>query len=643
MTDDAPLKPKVRPICAQKPMQGPRGFFAGAMDTETHDLDGRLLMAQAFHETWSDAALYSSTRPMLEDIFAMDPATLRKTIWFIHNIDYDLRYIFESLPAYRDIYHFECRQRCPGKFYEIVVTHVTLKDGKGRPLLITKFRDSMAIYEGPLSTFTKEFAPAYAKQDIGLGRGVLFNPKNPVHRDYARFDVIGLTYAVLGFDDMVFEHYQVHIRGTGSSTAYAAWLRCLPEDAKFWRQSPEKEEFFRRCYYGGLVQLNAKLGHEYPAVHVFDINSSYPAAMRLGVPAGNARSTVRYREDLPGFYHCTANVPLDELMPIIPSRRGNSLAWERGRFTAFLSSLEIEYGRERGFDIEVHEGYYFPGGLDFRFNNFVDKAEALRKAFKKTPTETVAKRMQNSLYGRFGMKREGEECVVSFDGPPDGFLPVIDEDTSAVVNNIYMKQVEREAEYMMPHVSAWITANARISIDRMCAHVGRENVLYRDTDSLHVIGSPDIGNSMCGAAYGLLKNEGQKFRIKYHGPKCYTYFDEKGEPHAVYKGLPAKLLEKDERDPTDEYLNRLAILHSGGSLEVTYHSSTSIKTFWAHKKMFYMRTRSSTRVDRVYSHVIENGLWRPRVSDGVEGMGRTLLLVYGTFGAAHVGEGVETF
>lgn len=600
-------------------MKDERTFFIGAIDTETVGLDGRLVMAQIYHETWPDAGLYRTLAPMLVDLFAMETAMLKATIWYVHNMEYDLRYVFEDLARdYKGVFLFDCRQRCPGKFYEIRVLSSTLKDAAGGPLLVTRFRDSTAIYEGKLASFTLEFAPAYAKKDIGLGRGVTFDPDNELHRDYARFDVLGLVNAVKGFDAVIFDHYGVHIKGTGSSTAYEAWRRTLTEDDVFYRQSPEKEAFFRLGYYGGLVQINARFGHVYDAVWGFDINSSYPDAMRKGIPAGNARWTPHYREGLPGFYEVIATVAMDAIMPIIPSRKGNNLAWERGTFRTVISSIEIDYARECGHTIEVLDGFYFPAGLDFRFNAFVDKAEALRAAFKKTPTETVAKRMQNSLYGRFGMKPEGEECMVSFDGCPDGFLPVIDEDTSEDVSNVYWKKGPRDAAYMMPHVSAWITANARISLDRMCTKVGRENVIYRDTDSMHIVGSPDIADTMCGKAYGLLKNEGQKFNIRYHAPKCYTYTDDKGEPKAVYKGIPERLLKPDESDKKNLYRKRIGLLHLGKILDVVFHSSANLKTFWAKRKMFFMRTRSSTRVEKIYSHVIENGVFRPRVSDGVD-------------------------
>lgn len=607
-------KPKNNAIRFMKPMKPDRPFLIGAIDTETIGLDGRLVLAQIYHETWDgQAKVYPKAKPLLRDLFDMDPDTLKNTIWFIHNIDYDLRYIFQSLKTWKGIYQFECRQRCPGKFYEIVVQSLTEKDRKGRPLVITRFRDSTAIYEGKLETFTKEFAPAYAKKDIGLGRGIVFNPLDPVHIEYAKFDVLGLVAAVAGFDDLVYEHYQVHIKGTGSSTAYAAWLRTLAEEAKFYRQAPQKEAFFRQCYYGGLVQMGAVHGLEYSSVWVFDINSSYPAAMRNGIPKGNARWTPKYVADKPGFYEVKCEVDLAYKMPILPQRIDHQLAWGRGAFTTFISSLEYEYALECGHKVEVIHGFYFPEGLDYRFNEFVDIAEKLRAAFKKTPTEVVAKRMQNSLYGRFGMKPDGEECVVSFDGAPDGFLAVIDEETALPVSDVYWKKVTREADYMMPHVSAWITAHARINIDRLTTAVGRDRVLYRDTDSMHVYGDPSGALPHVGTAYGLLKNEGQKFAIKYHAPKCYTYSDKDGIPHAVYKGIPAKLLEPDAGDPKELFRERIATLHAGRTLIVDYHSSTSLKTFWSGRKMFVMRTRASTAVESIYSHVIENGIFMARI------------------------------
>lgn len=588
-------------------------LFAG-FDVETDGLDGKLLLAQSYHELWDQAHTYHKIEHFLQYVFEeMDLDILHKTIWFIHNAKYDLRYVFEAMGKWKDKFDWECRERAPGNFYEIIVNHKTLKTPSGKPLRITRFRDSMAVFPHSLKKLTESFAPQFVKQDIGLGRGVRFDRKNPVHIEYAKNDVLGLVAAMIRFDELLFANFRIHVKGTTSSTAYAAWLRTIPKGEFINRQAPAVEAFMRECYNGGLVQINADYGRHYPEATTFDINSSYPASMKLGVPKGRAVWTKNYVPDMPGFYRVTVTVPDDALFPIMPHHgEREQLAWARGTYETKITSIEMDHAIERGCTFKVHSGFYYPKGLDNCFTAFVNICERLRKEFKGTPTETLVKLMQNSLYGRFGMRPDGRECTVSFDGQPLGFIPVIDEDTARAVPNIYWKPVVREAEYMLPHFAAWITANSRILIDKATEAAGREITLYRDTDSVTIIGTtiPPVIAALIGSPYGMLKSEGIKYDVRYHAPKCYTYRDASGTIHAVYKGIPSKMLEPDAEGSAE----LLETLHRGDGhlIEVKYHSSTNLPTFWRTGKKSISRTRSGTHVDQVYGHVIEAGRFRPR-------------------------------
>jgi hypothetical protein len=614
-TPPAAARPGRQAITYAKPEREALGFYVGAFDVETDGLDGKLQLAQSHHELWSEPHIYRRVKHFLEYIFdQMDPEILSKTIWFIHNADYDLRYMMDDFGPWGERFDIECRERSPGKFYEVRIISKTEKTKRGEPKIITKFRDSLAIFPHSLKKFTESFAPQFVKLDIGLGRGMRFDRKNPVHIEYAKNDVLGLVAAVKTFDELVFLNFQVHIKGTASSTAYAAWLRTLPEDEYINRQASGVTDFMRLCYNGGLVQINAIHGHHYEETTTFDINSSYPASMKLGIPKGRAVWTRYYVPDHPGFYHATVTIPRGATFPIMPARHEHSLAWARGTFETYVSSIEIDHARARGAVFTIHHGFYFPKGLLDCFSAFVGICERLRREHKKTPTETVVKLMQNSLYGRFGMRPEGRECVVSFGAMPDGFLPVIDEDTAEAVPNVYWKNTTRDAEYMIPHIAAWITANSRILIDLATEAAGRDLVLYRDTDSITIIGS-GINSKLAmllGDGYGLLKNEGSKFETRYHAPKCYTYRDASGELHAVYKGIPAKLL--DPEAPGS--LALLEALHRGETPIVEYHSSTSLQTCMRTGKKSIQRTRQGTKVENVYGHVIEQGRFRPRWIEG---------------------------
>jgi hypothetical protein len=602
-----------------KPMGPNRPFNVAAFDTETDGLGGPLVLAQLYVEGWQDAKIFYDAKGLLDCIFDMPHKVLRKTIFFAHNGEYDWRYLINAVHDYG--YNIDCRERAAGKFYELRIVDPKALTPMGKPSLITRFRDSMAFYAFSLAKFTKNFADRqFHKTDIGLGSGVKFNIKNKEHIEYAKNDVKGLVSAIINFDNAIYLEYRVHVQATSSSTAYQAWLRTIPEGTYYDRQTPSTEAFLRQCYHGGVVSLNAMLRHEYAEINPYDINSSYPASMKLGVPKGHGVLTYEYQSGFPGFYHCIATVPDNAVLPIVPFRSDKGqLAWQTGTFESYLSSIEIEYCRTLGCKFEIKKGIFFPEGLCFPFTEFVNKCEEQRAKYRKQPTEIVIKLMQNSLYGRFGMRPDGRECMIDFDGQPDDMEAVFNPETHETIPHAYYKNVIRETEYMLPHFAAWITANSRILIDRATEAAGRENVVYRDTDSVHVAGkiTPEL-ELLVGTAYGQLKAETVKRNVNYHAPKCYTYTDPEGAMQATYKGVPHNLLDmpdKKDRMYAEKLKARTEIieaLHRGEDLTVEFLSVTSLQTWLRMTKMAIMRKRSPTDPNMVYGHVIENGKFRPR-------------------------------
>jgi hypothetical protein len=611
------------------PQRPTRTFKIAAFDTETNGLDGELLFATAYHEDMAEAACgeFRTIDEFLDWLFDpenFDEKVLQKTYWYSHNAEYDWRYLLPYFKRYKDIYKIVPVERAAGKFFELKVFHKTKLGRNGKPLKITTFRDSMALFPKSLKDFTSSFAPTYKKQDIGLSFRK-FNPRLKEHRAYARNDVIGLVRALQAFDEKLFEAYSVHIKGTTASTAYAAMLRCLPDGVYYNRVSKSAEAWLRQAYYGGVVSINAGVSEPNHGVTVFDINASYPAAMRLGVPGGKPRETTEYRADLPGVYHARVTIVEGTVLPIVPYRDDVSMAWPTGTFETCLTSIEIEYCRDAfGAVFEIIEGFVFDDGICYPFADFVDKCERLRGEYAGTPTSDVVKLMQNSVYGRFGMRPEGNEVVIDFDGPPDEtWCCTIDSDTGVIVPDAYYREVERDAEYMMPHWAAWITANARIALDTYTRLAGAENVLYRDTDSIHVVEGADgpLANHIDKQKYGKLKRERVLDDARYHAPKCYTFVERGKELDGVqakYKGIPTGLLRPpDALDPDAAAKNvarlvLLADLHSGKGAEVEYHSSTSLKTYLASGEKYVTRKRRTTNVENIYGHRIKDGRFVPR-------------------------------
>lgn len=621
-----------RDFFERKPAQREKRMFrVAALDTETHGLNGLIVYATAYHEDWDEPRGYLSVAEMLDDVFDHAKDFLRKAIWYSHNAEYDWRYFIDYFKEHSDDYEIVPHERAKGKFYQITVfdKHELTKSGKFRKL--TTFRDSMALFPFSLAKFTELFAPKCAKQNIGLSYRN-FDPTKAKDRAYALNDVYSLVTAILKFDDLVFEHYHVHIRGTISATAYNAMLRFLPENQRHCRVSKLPEDFFRKCYHGGRVFLNTEIDCEHNDVEVFDINSSYPASMRKGVPFGKPVRTAEFIADKPGFYHAVATVPDNLIVPPVPYVDDmGSLSFPTGAFETYLSSIEIERAVALGCDMAIITGFVFES-VELPFNQFVDVCEHLRGVFKGKATEIVVKLMQNSVYGKFGTKPEGRECIVNFEGIPDGYSFVIDEDTRERMKYIFYKNVEREAEYMIPHYAAWITAHSRLALDDF-VRITNGLVFYGDTDSGHAspAGAALFRESgLVGSRYGEFKHEKTLSIVRYHSPKSYTYIvagKENEGLQATYKGIPKKSL--DMPDKNDPAFNRKRAardnlarrLHNGERPVVSYPSTTSLATYMKTGKMQTPRVRRPTDPHKVKGHIIENGKWRPRREMG----GLTLL------------------
>jgi hypothetical protein len=578
-------------------MRALRAYNIGALDCETDGLDGPLLYTSAFDEVTGElfeAPHKTGTKNFLKYVlYQFDRKKLKNLIWYSHNGEYDWRYMVSTFKEFSSEFEIVPSERAHGKLYQLEIK----QDGKR----ITRFRDSMAIFPRKLKEFAAAFSPDIPKGEIDWEKE-RFDRHNPVHIEYARNDVRCLVASIKNYDAFIYEHFSIHLSATSSGTAFQGWRRTISKDYAHWRLTPRQEEYMRETYVGGMVQLNAEYLKSYPNVTSYDINSSYPASMRKGVPIGKPSRTLRFEPGSVGYYQINVRCRDDFILPVIAHKSPKGLSFPTGQFSTFATSIEIEYALSLGYDIEILDGYVFKDGLGFIFDAYVDKCEALRARFKGQPTEFVIKQMQNSLYGRFGMKPEGREIKVDFEGDgPEDFQTVFDTTTGETIPYLYYRDVERSTEYMLPHWASWITAQSRILLDKGARAVGVENVLYRDTDSLYVKEGTPVENLDIGAIYGQFKIEGHFDEMRVHAPKFYSTVKD-GVISGKCKGIP-------KRELTPEIWEKF---HAGELISVGYHQSNSFLTAMKDGVFGTERTRHQTQVQNIYSHELVDGKFRPR-------------------------------
>ena len=458
-------------------------FKVAAFDFETEGLGGKLLCATWFVEGMSEAEIILGSPAKIVNEIIKVFVNFPGVRWYAHNAQYDWRYIVdEILDRYGDSIEF--LMRTDNDVFQIKTVDFELVD-------------SFALWPHSLKTFAETFLPELPKLKIDVAN---FDVKNPKHIEYAKRDSEILVKALLRFDEMLFHLFGIHMGYTLAGTAVRAWRITI--DRPYY--NPAKiDDFVRLAYFGGAVQFSSVDLHE--NVFTYDVNSSYPYVMReFGVPYGAYLEVTKYFPDQPGIYRVVVESPAHLVFPILPKRvikgESNYIIWPQGIFETSATNLELNFALENGYKIlEVKSGILWNEYI-FPFNGLVDFCEAARAKYKNEPLEKVVKLIQNSVYGKFGTRKE--RTVL--------FVPKCDEDYFGAYQwgaseRLWIKKEDAENILALPQWAVFITANARIHLLRQIYVLGVENVLYCDTDSIST--TKKMATKMVGLKYGQFKLE----------------------------------------------------------------------------------------------------------------------------------------
>lgn len=500
-----------------------------AGDVETDGLGGKLLMVQ-----WGYMGqVFTASGPdMVEQFFNALLDMPKPAVWFLHFAQYDWRYFLEYIEEKGLL--VEIGLRTESDIYEIRV-----KRNKGDAW--SCMRDSYALWSHPLSKLADSFCPEIPKLEIDIAN---FNPNDPVHIEYAKRDVLILLLGLPRLFDMISEHFGVVPSATAAGTALKAWQKSLDKDLIFDCQPwGECEAFMRQGYYGGLVFLTSNIAHA--NCKTYDLNSSYPASMmEYGVPFGQPTYTTDFEDDYPGIYRVRVKTPDDLIVPILPARneRG-AMRWYKGTFETVVTTQELKFAVEQGYEVlELFEGYFFEKTV-FPFDDFIGLCRMIRKAFPGQTEEQVAKLMQNSLYGKFGSRRERTRLIHCKDLDEESLIGATPFDEAG---HWYIKNELDELMRCMPQWAIFITANSRLRLLRQVYKIGPANVIYGDTDSITVKGGVEYEIDE-GPEYGQWKLEKEWEIFRAIAPKVYSGIlgadagkKKKGDYMGAAKGLPRK-------------------------------------------------------------------------------------------------------
>lgn len=545
-----------------------------SFDTETEGLGGELKFITACDLFKSHSFKGAD---MVAQFFEVAKEFPHPCVWYAHHAQYDWRY-FLSYIVENEI-PCDINMRNETDIYQLTV----FIDGSRIVM-----RDSLAVFPGTLKDFAKSFTPEIPKLDLDFETET-FDPDNAQHVAYALRDTEILRKGMPRFDMLLRAHFGVGLGHTTAGTALKAWQATIPDGVMYAPSKwSEREEFIREGYFGGLVFLTRT--DEISGAVTFDINSSYPNQMCAhGVPWGSCITTDDYKSGLMGIYRVRVRAPESIIVPILPRHDEKGyMRWHGGEYETVVTSSELIFATSQGYEIlDVIEGMAWEDRI-FPFTNFIEKCKRIRKDFKGKPEEILAKLMQNSLYGKFGSRRERLNV----------FCPMSDEDTLDATQidddgYFWMRKEFAEDLRCIPQWAVFITAHARLHILSQIYKCGVENVIYGDTDSLtvlpHVAHLFDVGNE-----YGQWKLEKTWSRFRAIAPKVYAGVLDDGRAIGAAKGLPKKKMSEDQ----------WAALLSGQPISVEYLSLPSLRV------AMEQGVRPAKKVSRVSTDINNSGNWQ---------------------------------
>lgn len=309
---------------------------------------------------------------------------------------------------------------------------------------------------------------------------------------------------------------------------------------KHWQDMPELDKDMdyklRFAYRGGFCWVNEDYQNEEVGFgRVFDVNSLYPAMMYYNeLPCGMPILTDEIPEDEDTLW--IANIIIGEAVlredgiPCLSNMASTSYKDNKKDYRSSCSSIiKNEYLKEveqfdcwiTNYDWElVQDNYKIADGnylvkevYTFNkcsnwFKKFIEHYYNIKKLSSGAKRE-LAKLMLDSLYGRFGLKLDKKitSAILKDD--------VLDFEDNQNCNNNTIRYLP---------IAIFITSMGRYHMINTAKAIGKDNIIYMDTDSIHYIGY-DIPSVILedgiDKELGHWKIEREFIRAKYMGVKTY--------------------------------------------------------------------------------------------------------------------------
>ena len=207
---------------------------------------------------------------------------------------------------------------------------------------------------------------------------------------------------------------------------------------------------------------------------------------------------------------------------------------------------EFEYLKNNHYNMnyEILTGYLFKTKKGL-FTEFIGVLKAKKIEYNNDKfLRNCYKLLMNNAYGKFGEKAEKENMQRLLDENGNWYTNAKDEEHEK--GNIIS---ETTGQYFYPPIAIYVTSYARLKMMKYINKVGWKNVIYMDTDSIHLIGEENYNKLVkkgCihDTKLGLLKLEEICLGEKVLAPKKYAYYDSDNNFKVKCAGLPKEAQEE---------------------------------------------------------------------------------------------------
>jgi len=426
-------------------------------------------------------------------------------------------------------------------------------------------RDSMCLFPFSLKEVAINFDVKHKKGDFDHSS---INWKNWESLEgkwspYLKDDCRSLLESLDKFEDYLIDKFKVNLKKNITLAQLA--LRVYRTDFLKYPIPCYRsiEDDVRKSYFGGRTEIFKVYGKN---LNYYDVTSLYPAVMRSEwMPVGKPIKDANMKISDFGILKVSVVAPENIDIPLLPVRsKGGKLIFPRGSWTGFYCTPELQKAKKLGYKIKVLFGYRFkPAKI---FTGYVDVLFNLKNNSKKGSVDyLVAKLLLNSLYGKFGQRRERQQMII-FPESTIGLEPV---DFFGELP-VYAKKTISKAKHILPAIASFVTSYARVKLYEDCfeAAVNKGgSIYYCDTDSVVTDVNLPIGNKLGYLTDELPEGEGsgikegifllpKMYGIKLNKPIVKVSADGSSSETSEFikcKGFPSKLF--DFKLYKDAYLN----------------------------------------------------------------------------------------